>query len=62
MAAENLKPGELPDGIGEVARPAIGFWLFRADALGPLQGNVSRSKVVFDMRGEWPEMGLARLA
>ncbi|KAK1750329.1 hypothetical protein QBC47DRAFT_418109 [Echria macrotheca] len=61
LTAKNLRPGELPPGMEAVARPAVGFWMFRADALGPLEGNVFQSKVVFDMRGEWPELGLARL-
>ncbi|KAK3389871.1 hypothetical protein B0H63DRAFT_105021 [Podospora didyma] len=52
-------PVESPEELAKAVRPAFGFWLFPAEALGPLEGNISGSKKVFDMTGFWPELALA---
>ncbi|KAH8645885.1 hypothetical protein BGZ60DRAFT_555034 [Tricladium varicosporioides] len=54
-------PVEDPKELADAVRPAIGFWLFSAEALGPLEGDLSRSKKVFDMTGHWPELALSSL-
>ena len=46
----------------KAVRPAIGFWLFPAEALGGLDGDISGMKKVFDMTGHWPELALSCLS
>jgi hypothetical protein len=54
-------PVEGPEELAEAVRPAIGFWLFPAEALGGLEGDLSGTKKVFDMTGHWPELALSSL-
>jgi hypothetical protein len=57
-------PVEGPEELAEAVRPAIGFWLFPAEALGSLEGfpeELSRTKKVFDMTDHWPELALSSL-
>ncbi|KND88467.1 hypothetical protein TOPH_06851 [Tolypocladium ophioglossoides CBS 100239] len=55
-------PVEGPEELANAVRPAIGFWLFPAEALGDLGGSLSGSKVVFDMTGHWLELALSYLS
>lgn len=55
-------PVESPEELEEAVRPAIGFWLFPADALGPLDDeDLGGMKNAFDMTGFWPELALAHV-
>lgn len=57
-------PVETDEELERVARPAVGFWLFDADAdaFGPIEeGGMYRWKRVLDLRGHWPELAVARL-
>jgi len=54
-------PVETDEELERVARPAVGFWLFEAEAVGELEGNLDGWKKTFDLRGWWPELGVARL-
>jgi len=54
-------PVETDAELERVSRPALGFWLFPAEAVGPLEGTLDRWKMTFDMRGHWPELALARM-
>ncbi|KAI0412977.1 hypothetical protein F5X98DRAFT_353385 [Xylaria grammica] len=65
-------PIESPEELERVPRPAIGFWLFPVEALGPMPGleggfdeyhnsSVWRAKRVVDMRQHWPELCLASM-
>jgi hypothetical protein len=55
-------PVEGPEELAEVVRPAIGCWLFPAEALGGLEGDLSGTKKVFDMTGHWPDLALSSLS
>ncbi|KAJ2991024.1 hypothetical protein NUW58_g2675 [Xylaria curta] len=66
-------PVESPEELERVPRPAIGFWLFPIEALGPIPGSDAllnphdngsswESKRVVDMRHHWPELCLASMA
>lgn len=55
-------PVEGPEELAEAVRPAIGFWLFPAEALGGCEGDLSGMKKVFDMTGHWPELALSSLS
>ncbi|GAB1316976.1 2EXR domain-containing protein [Madurella fahalii] len=50
------------DTFGKAVKPAIGFWLFPAEALGSLDGDIPDSKVRYDMTGYWPELALSCLS
>ncbi|KAI8630374.1 hypothetical protein F5Y19DRAFT_484244 [Xylariaceae sp. FL1651] len=65
-------PVESPEELERAPRPAIGFWLFPIDALGPIPGPEAllnphdngfpwASKRVVDMRQYWPELCLASI-
>ncbi|KAI9713533.1 MAG: hypothetical protein M1820_000915 [Bogoriella megaspora] len=54
-------PVEGPEELARAVRPAVGFWLFPAEALGPLQGELWHMKKMFDMTGWWPELALSNL-
>ncbi|KAI1749479.1 hypothetical protein F4782DRAFT_513333 [Xylaria castorea] len=65
-------PVESPEELGRAPRPAIGFWLFPIEALGPVPGPEAlsnpqehgfswESKRVVDMRQHWPELCLASM-
>ncbi|RYC59633.1 hypothetical protein CHU98_g6575 [Xylaria longipes] len=65
-------PVESPEELERVPRPAIGFWLFPMEALGPIPGPEAlmnpedhgfswESKRVVDMRQHWPELCLASM-
>jgi hypothetical protein len=54
-------PVEGPAELAAAVRPAVGFWLFPAEALGDLNGAFGGMKNVFDMTGYWPELGLSNL-
>ncbi|KAI0456405.1 hypothetical protein F5B21DRAFT_467638 [Xylaria acuta] len=65
-------PVESPEELECAPRPAIGFWLFPIEALGPIPGPESllnpedhsfpwESKRVVDMRQHWPELCLASM-
>lgn len=58
-----IQEEEGPDELAKAVRPAIGFWMFEAEALGPLDEDKEfwRMKNLFDMRGHWPELALAYL-
>jgi hypothetical protein len=55
--------GKVPtEGLEELAKatkPAVGFWLFPAEALGDLTDNSWDMKEIFDMTGYWPELKLS---
>ncbi|KAF4630742.1 hypothetical protein G7Y89_g7399 [Cudoniella acicularis] len=55
-------PIEGPGKLAKAVRPAIGFWLFPAEALGGLDEDISGMKKVFDMTGHWPELALSCLS
>ncbi|OAQ85238.1 hypothetical protein VFPFJ_07627 [Purpureocillium lilacinum] len=55
-------PIEGPEELARATRPAIGFWLFPAEALGPIDGNMLDMKVVFDLREHWPQLALSELS
>ncbi|KAI1857165.1 hypothetical protein JX265_011366 [Neoarthrinium moseri] len=55
-------PVEGPEELAQAVRPAVGFWLFPAEALGALEGDVGRVKKVFDMTGYWPELALSKIS
>ncbi|ORY02676.1 hypothetical protein BCR34DRAFT_591847 [Clohesyomyces aquaticus] len=62
ITTESAKP--LPTEGEAAVRPAIGFWLFPAEALGETENGNGQSpsgKRVFDMTGHWPEIALAHL-
>jgi hypothetical protein len=52
-------PIEGPEELAKAVRPAIGFWLFPAEALGSLDENIMGMGNVFDMTGSWPELALS---
>ncbi len=52
-------PVETDEELERAVRPAIGFWLFPAEAMGGIDGDLSGSKKAFDMRGYWPELALS---
>ncbi|KAI0164579.1 hypothetical protein GGR57DRAFT_204416 [Xylariaceae sp. FL1272] len=67
-------PVESPEEIDQAPKPAIGFWLFPIEALGPIpepkepstadQSVInwnSRTKEFRDMRNHWPELCLTQL-
>ena len=54
-------PIESPEELAEAVRPAVGFWLFPAEALGGLDGELPGMKNVFDMTAYWPELALSSL-
>ncbi|KAI1164127.1 hypothetical protein F5B18DRAFT_671608 [Nemania serpens] len=63
-------PLESPEELERAPRPAIGFWLFPIEAIGPVPGPealedgngfVWKAKRVVDMRQYWPELCLACL-
>lgn len=65
-------PIESPEELERVPRPAVGFWLFPLEALGPMPGleggsdeygnsPLWRPKRVVDMRQHWPELCLASM-
>ncbi|KAI1740155.1 hypothetical protein F4680DRAFT_419826 [Xylaria scruposa] len=65
-------PVESPEELEHVPRPAIGFWLFPIEAIGPLPGPESlinpeeftfrwEPKRVVDMREHWPELCLTSM-
>jgi hypothetical protein len=65
-------PVENPEDLEHAPRPAIGFWLFPIEALGPMPGPevllnphdngfTWESKRVVDMRQHWPELCLASM-
>ncbi|KAI3325830.1 hypothetical protein HD806DRAFT_553102 [Xylariaceae sp. AK1471] len=65
-------PVESPEELERAPRPAIGFWLFPIEALGPMPGPEAllhpedngfswESKRVLDMRQYWPELCLASM-
>jgi hypothetical protein len=58
-----MDSGKLPyedaEKLSNAVRPAIGFWLFPAEALGSLEGDLSGRKMTFDMTGHWPELALS---
>lgn len=57
-------PVETEEELERVARPAVGLWLFDADAFGPLEeddSNMYRWSRRLDLRGHWPELVLSRL-
>ncbi|KAI0465978.1 hypothetical protein F4859DRAFT_338807 [Xylaria cf. heliscus] len=65
-------PVESPEELEHVPRPAIGFWLFPIEALGPMPDQLAllnldehrapwESKRVVDMRQHWPELCLASM-
>lgn len=62
MKFEERVPVESPEELAKAVRPAIGFWLFPAEALGDPEGDISGSKKVFDMRGYWPELALSHFS
>jgi len=49
---------ETEEQLRSTVRPAVGFWLFPADALGE---SVTGHRRPFDLTGHWPALGLARL-
>ncbi|KXX81283.1 hypothetical protein MMYC01_201943 [Madurella mycetomatis] len=53
---------EWSEELAKAVRPAIGFWLFPAEALGDLDGDIPSSKVRYDMSGYWPELALSCLS
>jgi hypothetical protein len=55
-------PVEGPEELAKATRPAIGFWLFPAEALGSLEDDLEGMKKVFDMTGHWPELALSYLS
>lgn len=55
-------PIEGPEELAQATRPAIGFWLFPAEALGDVEGGLTKMKIVFDMTGYWPELALSYLS
>jgi hypothetical protein len=55
-------PVEGPGELAKAVRPAIEFWLFPAEALGDLKGDLSGMKKVFDMTGNLPESALSYLS
>jgi hypothetical protein len=55
-------PVESPEELAKAVRPAVGFWLFPAEALGPLVGNISGMKKWFDLSGYEPELALSRIS
>ncbi|KAI9658414.1 MAG: hypothetical protein M1821_002547 [Bathelium mastoideum] len=55
-------PVEGPKELARAVGPAVGFRLFPADALGPLEGDISRMKKVFDMTGWQPELALSNIS
>ncbi|KAF2231270.1 hypothetical protein EV356DRAFT_507228 [Viridothelium virens] len=55
-------PVEGPEELAKAVKPAIGFWLFPAEALGPLEGELWHMKKVFDMTNCWPELALSNLS
>ena len=54
-------PIESLEELEKATRPAVGFWLFPAEALGELQGDISGMKKVFDLTGHWPQLALSLL-
>jgi hypothetical protein len=54
-------PIEGPEELAKAVRPAVGFWLFPAEALGGFDGDISSMKKVFDLTGHWPELALSYL-
>ncbi|KAI1195948.1 hypothetical protein F5X97DRAFT_227837 [Nemania serpens] len=63
-------PLESPEELEQAPRPAIGFWLFPIEAIGPVPGPealedgngfVWEAKRVVDMRQYWPELCLSCL-
>jgi len=52
-------PVESREELKRAVRPAVGFWLFPAEAMGELKGDLEHMKKTFDMRGFWPELALA---
>ena len=66
-------PVEGPQELSHATRPAIGFWLFPAEAFGGVDGgvggvdggvggDVSGTRRVFDLRGHWPQLALSYLS
>ncbi|KAI1113175.1 hypothetical protein F5Y14DRAFT_226267 [Nemania sp. NC0429] len=63
-------PLESPEELEEAPRPAIGFWLFPIEAIGPVPGPEALEdrngfywthNSLVDMRQHWPELCLSRL-
>jgi hypothetical protein len=62
-SSENFQSEDLE----KVGRPAVGFWLFPIDALGPLHAEGlseeerfrHRVNTMLDMSGHWPDLALA---
>lgn len=54
-------PIESPEELANAVRPAIGFWLFPAEALGSIDEEFKSMKSSFDMTGYWPELALSSL-
>jgi hypothetical protein len=52
-----VEPDENPTAV----RSAVGFRLFPAEALGALNGDLTRTKKTFDLTGYWPELALSCL-
>ena len=55
-------PVEGPEELAKAVRPAVGFWLFPAEALGPLEGELHHMKRMFDMTSFWPELALSNIS
>ncbi|EPE28220.1 hypothetical protein GLAREA_09340 [Glarea lozoyensis ATCC 20868] len=52
-----VEPDENPTAV----RSVVGFWLFPAEALGAMAGDLSRTKKTFNLSGYWPELALSCL-
>ncbi|KAK9792854.1 putative 2EXR domain-containing protein [Seiridium cardinale] len=55
-------PVEGPEELAKAVRPTVGFWLFPAEALGPLEGGAWTMKKVFDMSRHWPELAMSNIS
>jgi len=55
-------PIEGPEELAKAVRPAIGFWLFPAEAAGETEGYNMEMKTVTDLSGYWPELALECLS
>ncbi|KAI1263988.1 hypothetical protein F5Y18DRAFT_392098 [Xylariaceae sp. FL1019] len=61
QAARQVAPTSYED-LERVPRPAIGFWLFPLDVLGPRSDYEKETpKGIIDMGAHWPELCLAHL-
>lgn len=62
-------PVERPEELEQAPRPAVGFWLFSVEALGPMPDHPRydsharsfKAKRVLDMSEHWPELCLSVL-